>query len=108
VVAAVATIDARRTDAGPARSVRVAVPVPVTMPAESPDRNRPAKSQARLEAKMKARVLSALSPSAAARMGRLSTWSEDRPARSSATSAPAAYVAKTSVRTPEENRHFAW
>jgi hypothetical protein len=57
---------------------------------------------------MNANVLSVLKARAAARIGRRPTWSDARPASSSATRTPAAYVAKISVTIPEEKWNRDW
>jgi hypothetical protein len=66
------------------------VAVPVVSPADSPDSTRAGKSHPTLGARMNTTVLSRLKPTAAASTGRRPTSSEDRPAKSSATSTPTA------------------
>ena len=86
----VETTDARRGFTGPSMSVRAAVAVPVMRPAEKPDRTRPKKSHPTEVATMNTTVLSALNARAAPSTGLRPTWSEARPAKTSAASTPAA------------------
>ena len=81
--AAVATRDARRLAEAGTSSVSAAVAVPVTSPADSPDKIRPTNSTPTLGARMNTTVLSALLPRAAASTDLRPAWSEDRPASSS-------------------------
>jgi hypothetical protein len=63
----------------PAKSTRVAVPVPVKMPIERPERIRPRKSGARPWARRKTTALAAERASPGSNVRRRPIWSEMRP-----------------------------
>ena len=88
--ASVATSVARPRRSGGARSTRVAVAVPVKMPAESPERMRPTSSSGRPLAVKKQTALRADSPRPGSSSRLRPTSSDRRPKRSSAAITPAA------------------
>ena len=90
MLAVVETSDARRPEPGRAVSVSAAVAVPVISPADRPESTRPRNSQPTFGARMNVTALTMLSPIAAASTGRRPTWSDERPATSSAASTPTA------------------
>ena len=108
MLAVVETSDARRPGPGRAVSVSAAVAVPVISPADRPESSRPANSQPVPGARMNVTALAMLSPIAVASTGRRPTWSDERPAASSAASTPTAYVAKISVTRLVGKCHRAW
>ena len=80
--AAGATSDTRRPAEAGASSVSVAVAVPVTRPADTPDTILAAMSAPTSGARMNTIVLTALAPRATASTGLRPAWSEDLPASS--------------------------
>src|SRR5882757_3727118 len=101
--ATVATNVARARRLGGVRSTRVAVAVPVKMPADSPDRTRPAISRGSPSAIKKVTALSAANASPASSSGRRPSWSDSRPNKNSDALTPAAYVAKITVIVSSDN-----
>jgi hypothetical protein len=107
-LAADETSDARRPAPGRAVSVSAAVAVPVISPADRPESTRPTNSQPTFGARMNVTALTMLRQIAAASTGRRPTWSDERPASSSAVSTATAYEAKISVMRLVEKCHCPW
>src|SRR5690606_32057935 len=97
MLAAVATIDARALDLGPARSSSAAVPVAVTTPAARPLRSLANNNISTLWASRKPAVLAATTTSDTASRGRRPPRSDIGANTSSETTTPSAYTAKISV-----------
>jgi hypothetical protein len=107
-LAADETSDALRPAPDRAVSVSAAVAVPVISPADRPESTRPTNSQPTFGARMNVTALTMLRQIAAASTGRRPTWSDERPANSSAVSTATAYEAKISVMRLVEKCHCPW
>jgi hypothetical protein len=101
--AIVATSVALPHRSGAAKSMSVAVAVPVKIPADRPERTRATSSSARSWANRNATALSAERTSPGSSTHRRPTWSERRPKRSREAITPTAYVAKITVIISSEN-----
>ncbi len=80
-----------------ASSTRVAVAVPVKIPAESPDSTRPTKRLGTSPGMRNTALEIAARRRPGRRTARRPIWSESRPKSSSAAATPTAYAAKISV-----------
>src|SRR4051812_8680934 len=99
MLAAVAVADARDLHDSGAASTTAAVAAPAKIPADTPDRSRPASSIHTGPASRNTALLTRANTSPASSIGRRPSRSDHRPVSSRATSTPAAYAAKITVWT---------